>query len=171
VLEYFPERRHQVAPAQSRDRYSVRLWDIAHVIEPVGMILGFMRIGGIQTASSLIESIGLGLLFVGILIRWTAIYHLGTYFTGTVTIKDDHVLVRSGLYGHVCHPAYTGALLAHLGLGLSFSNWFSLALSSIPYFIAAAYRIHVEEQVLREAFGDEYAAYARQTKRLIPGVY
>ena len=88
-----------------------------------------------------------------------------------MTIKDDHVLVRSGLYGHVRHPAYTGALLAHLGLGLSFSNWFSLALSSIPYFIAAAYRIHVEEQVLREAFGDEYAAYARQTKRLIPGVY
>jgi protein-S-isoprenylcysteine O-methyltransferase Ste14 len=33
------------------------------------------------------------------------------------------------------------------------------------------YRIHVEEQALVGAFGDEYVEYSRTTKRLIPGVY
>ncbi len=72
---------------------------------------------------------------------------------------------------HLRHPAYTGALVAHLGLGLSFSNWFSLALSFVPYLAAAVYRIHVEEQALSEAFGQEYLEYSRDTKRLIPKLY
>jgi protein-S-isoprenylcysteine O-methyltransferase len=69
------------------------------------------------------------------------------------------------------HPAYTGSLVAHLGLGLSFSNWFSLSLSFVPYLMAAMYRMHVEEQALREAFDEEYIAYSRNTKRLIAKVY
>ncbi|HEX7956631.1 MAG TPA: isoprenylcysteine carboxylmethyltransferase family protein, partial [Pyrinomonadaceae bacterium] len=80
-------------------------------------------------------------------------------------------LLRAGLYRHVRHPAYTGALLAHLGLGLSFSNWWSLALSVVPYAVAAVYRIRVEERALAEAFGAEYEDYARGTKRLIPKVF
>ncbi|MCA1638381.1 MAG: isoprenylcysteine carboxylmethyltransferase family protein, partial [Acidobacteria bacterium] len=67
---------------------------------------------------------GLLSLLAGIIIRWTAIYSLGKYFTVTVLIKTDHRLIRSGLYKHLRHPAYAGTLLAHLGLGLSFSNWF-----------------------------------------------
>jgi protein-S-isoprenylcysteine O-methyltransferase Ste14 len=37
--------------------------------------------------------------------------------------------------------------------------------------VAVTYRIHVEEQALTEAFGDEYRDYSRDTKRLIPNVY
>ena len=69
------------------------------------------------------------------------------------------------------HPAYTGALLAHLGLGLSFANGFSLAFSTIPFLVAAFYRMHVEDHALFNAFGDEYAKYASSTKRLIPKLY
>jgi protein-S-isoprenylcysteine O-methyltransferase Ste14 len=61
--------------------------------------------------------------------------------------------------------------LAHLGLGLSFANWFSLGLSSIPFVVVALYRIRVEEQALEGAFGAEYVAHAKATKRLIPGLY
>ena len=75
------------------------------------------------------------------------------------------------MYEHLRHPAYTGALVAHLGLGMAFANWYSIALSSIPYFVAAMYRIHVEEHVLVAEFGEEYLDYARHTKRLIPKVY
>ncbi len=68
-------------------------------------------------------------MIAGIIIRWTAIYTLDKYFTGTVLIKEDHRLIRNGLYKYLRHPAYTGALMAHLGLGLSFANWVSLFLS------------------------------------------
>jgi len=110
-------------------------------------------------------------LILGIVVRWTAIRTLGKYFTGSVLIKDDHRLVRSGLYKYLRHPAYTGTLLAHLGLGLSFSNWFTLGFSSIPFIAVALYRMRVEEQALEEAFGSEYLAYSRTSKRLIPRIY
>ena len=135
------------------------------------MILGFAGIGSIQTGKSLMAPLGLSLLIAGVAIRWTAIHTLGKYFSGTVVIRDDHRLVRAGLYKHLRHPAYTGALVAHLGLGLSFANWFSLTLSFVPYVVAAGYRIRVEEQALTEAFGEEYRDYSRNTKRLIPKLY
>jgi protein-S-isoprenylcysteine O-methyltransferase Ste14 len=75
------------------------------------------------------------------------------------------------LYKHLRHPAYTGALIAHLGLGLSFSNWFSLVLSFVPYLLAVVYRIRVEEQALSDAFGEKYFEYSRETKRLIPRLF
>jgi protein-S-isoprenylcysteine O-methyltransferase Ste14 len=110
-------------------------------------------------------------LLLGIIIRWTAIDTLRKFFTGTVLIKQDHRLIQSGMYRHLRHPAYTGALLAHLGLGLSFSNWISLGLGVAPLSAAALYRMHVEERALSEAFGEAYVSYSRSTKRLIPKLY
>ena len=171
VIEYPYLRRYRVSPVKDWDKHSAKLWDAANVIEPVGMIIGFVGIGRIPTDSNFIGILGLILLLAGVAVRWTAIYTLGKYFTGTVLIKGDHRLVRAGLYKHLRHPAYTGTLVAHLGLGLSFSNWVSLTLSTVPYLVAAVYRMHVEEKALREAFGEEYILYARDTKRLIPKVY
>src|SRR5437879_5272344 len=168
IVEYPYLRRFKVKPLKDWDRNSAKLWDVANAIEPVGMILGFTSIGRIHTGTGLIGSVGLALLVGGIGIRWSAVQTLGKFFTGTVLIRNDHRLVRSGLYKHLRHPAYTGALIAHLGLGLSFSNWFSIVLSSAPFVVAALYRIHVEERALGEAFGDEYLNYSRSTKRLIP---
>lgn len=164
-------RRYRTNPSKDWDKNSAKLWDAASGIELIGMILGFINIGRIQTGSNLIAAFGLLLLLAGIIIRWTAIYSLGKYFTGTVLIKTDHRLIRSGLYKHLRHPAYAGTLLAHLGLGLSFSNWFSLGLSVVPYSVAALYRMHVEEQALKDAFGVEYLDYSRTTRRLIPKLY
>jgi len=130
-----------------------------------------LGVGRIEAGVDLLGPIGLALLVTGIVIRFSAIHTLGTYFTSTVVIKNDHQLVRHGLYKYLRHPAYTGALLAHLGLGLSFSNWFSLGFSTIPYLVAAFYRMSVEDEALRAAFGEEYAHYAETTKRLIPKLY
>ena len=171
LIEYPYLRRYRVQPTKDWDRNSAKAWDIANLIEPVGMILGFTRIGRIHSGTNLIGWLGLIFLVAGITVRWTAVYSLGKYFTGTVLIRNDHRLIRSGLYKYLRHPAYAGALLAHLGLGLSFSNWFALGFSSIPYFLAAAYRMRVEEQALREAFGVEYLEYSKTVKRLIPKLY
>ena len=135
------------------------------------MLLGFLGVGRMRGAVVGVGWAGLTLLVLGVAVRWRAIYTLGKFFTGTVLIREDHRLLRTGIYKHVRHPAYTGGLLAHLGLGLSFTNWFSLGFSTVPYAAAAAYRIRVEERALREAFGDEYETYASSTKRLIPKVF
>jgi protein-S-isoprenylcysteine O-methyltransferase Ste14 len=171
VVEYPYVRRHRVKPAKDWDKNSAKLWDVANAIEPVGIVLGFIGLGRMQTLPNLISWVGLLLLVVGIAIRWIAVYTLGKYFTSVVVIKSDHQLIRTGLYKYLRHPAYAGTLLAHLGFGLSFANWFSLAVSAAPYFLVVLYRMRVEEQALADAFGADYVAYCETTRRLIPRVY
>jgi protein-S-isoprenylcysteine O-methyltransferase Ste14 len=171
VVEYPYVRRNRIKPTQDWDKHSAKLWDIANLIQPVGMVLGFAGIGRMQIMPNVIGSAGLFFLAGGIAIRWAAVRTLGKYFTSTVVIKRGHRLIRTGLYKHLRHPAYAGTLLAHLGLGLSFSNWFALALSSFPYFLVVWYRMRVEERALAEAFGPEYAIYRKTSKRLIPRLY
>lgn len=170
-IEYPYLSRHRVKPAKNWDKHSALLWDVAQIFELTGIILGFTGVGRMKMNGSFIGLLGLALLLAGIAIRWTAIYTLGKYFTSVVTIKDDHRIIQSGLYKYLRHPAYTGALVGHLGLGLSFSNWFSLSLSFIPFLIAAVYRMRVEERALGDSFGEEYFEYMKRTDRLIPKIY
>lgn len=88
-----------------------------------------------------------------------------------VAIDKDHSLVLVGPFRWVRHPAYTGLLLAFLGVGLSLSNWLSVALVMVPISLALLYRIEVEERALGERFGAAYERYAARTKRLIPWLY
>ena len=62
-------------------------------------------------------------------------------------------------------------LLAFLALALTYQNWVSIACIMIPISIALAYRIYIEEIALEHTFGESYHAYAKSTKRLIPGVF
>ena len=101
IVEYLYLRRFRVKPTENWDKHSAKFWDVAIAIEPVGMVLGFIGIGQMQTLPNLIGSVGLLLLVVGIAIRWTAIYTLGKYFTSIVVIKRDHRLMRTGLYKHL----------------------------------------------------------------------
>ena len=56
----------------------------------------------------------LGLLMVvaGLAFAVWARVHLGRNWSGTVTVKENHELIRSGPYAIVRHPIYTGLLLA-----------------------------------------------------------
>src|SRR4051812_17053432 len=83
VIEYPYVRRFRVSPARDWDRHSAKVWDAANLIEPVGLIIGLMGIGRIQTGAEFIAPLGLTLLVFGILIRWWAIWTLGKYFTST----------------------------------------------------------------------------------------
>jgi protein-S-isoprenylcysteine O-methyltransferase Ste14 len=164
-------RRHRATPSRDRDQGSLLALLVAHGFRLVGMLVGFLGAGRIDGVGAPIQLAGLGLMFAGITIRWTAIHALGVFFTGRVQIQDGHTLIRTGLYSRLRHPAYTGSLLAYFGLGLAFANWWTLACSLLPYLLAIGYRIHVEEAVLRETFGPAYAQYARTTNRIVPWVY
>jgi len=110
-------------------------------------------------------------LVLGLAIRWTAILTLGKSFSANVAIRDAQRVHKAGLYRFVRHPSYLGLMLIFLAIGLHARNWISLTLVLVPTFLALSYRIHVEEGALSEAFGEEYAAYRRGTKRLVPGVF
>ncbi len=118
-----------------------------------------------------LRPISTALLVLGLVVRITAIVTLGRSFTVNVATHAAQTLQRSGLYRIVRHPSYLGLEICFLAVGLHTRNWACLALMLIVPTLAVLYRIHVEEQVLLGAFGQEYAEYSRTTKRLIPGVY
>jgi protein-S-isoprenylcysteine O-methyltransferase Ste14 len=115
-----------------------------------------------------VKTIGVMTLALALAIRWTAVFSLGKAFSANVAIREGQTLNTSGLYAWVRHPSYSGLLLAFVAIGLHSSNWIALAIAVIPTTGALLYRIHVEEQALLSAFGEQYGAYSKQTKRLIP---
>ncbi|MFP3832564.1 methyltransferase family protein [Chryseobacterium sp. SIMBA_028] len=123
------------------------------------------------TGGEWILYVGEAFILIGILIRFIIIRSLGKYFTVDVTIKQDHKIKKVGFYKYLRHPSYAFSLLTSLGLGLYLNNWLSLLFAFVPPFLAFAYRIKIEEQALLEQFGEEYIAYRKTTKKLIPFIY
>jgi protein-S-isoprenylcysteine O-methyltransferase Ste14 len=114
--------------------------------------------------------IGIALAVAGLGLRLYAIQVLGKFFTVTIGTRSDQRVVESGPYRLIRHPSYSGALIILFGAALTFTNWLSL-LAIVPPFIGYAYRIAVEEAVLKNDLGDDYREYCRRTERLIPFVY
>jgi len=116
-----------------------------------------------------IQYCGVALTFLGAGITLWARYCLGQYWSGRVTLKVDHQIIRSGPYGYVRHPLYTGLLMATAGTALLVGEWravlaFALALAG---FCRKAWS---EEALLSTEFGDQYAEYRRETGFLVPGL-
>ena len=163
---------HQVIkPAKDLDGSSLIILKAVTLAVPVAAVVGFTNVGYIHTAGNILGIAGFTLMISGICIRCLAIHTLGRYFTRTVTVMDDHRIIRNGLYQHLRHPSYTGYLLGCLGFGLAFSNWLSTLIAFVPVTLAVLYRIRVEEHALLRGVGKEYFEYASSTKRLIPWVY
>ena len=99
---------------------------------------------------------------------WARI-HLGRNWSAMVTVKEGHELVRSGPYAQVRHPIYSGIILAFIGTALEIGEWRGLIAAALA-FIAFAIKSRIEDRRMAETF-DDYAAYARTTSALIPGIY
>jgi protein-S-isoprenylcysteine O-methyltransferase Ste14 len=113
---------------------------------------------------------GVTVLLAGLAFSVWARLHLGTNWSVSVTLKDGHELVRSGPYGLVRHPIYTGCLLALLGAVLIGAQWRGL-LGLVLIFGSLAYKVRVEENWLGGHFGGAYAQYRRDVAALIPGLF
>jgi protein-S-isoprenylcysteine O-methyltransferase len=121
--------------------------------------------------SNWIPVLAVVLFTLGLIFRWWAIVTLGRFFTVDVVVEKDHELVQRGPFRWVRHPSYAGVLVAFLGWAITLENWVAMAVLLVPIFIAFVRRMNVEEQALRGALGEKYAAYMRRTKRLVPGLY
>ncbi len=114
---------------------------------------------------------GLILIYTGIILRLAVIRSLGPYFTVDVSIRERHQLKKDGFYKYLRHPSYSASLLSFIGFGVSLNNWLSLAVLFTLVFIAFSVRMKVEEKALTDYFGEEYEAYKKETKRILPFIY
>ena len=121
--------------------------------------------------------ISLVIMFAGLLIEALGLFlaiwarrHLGRNWSGEITIKVEHELIRSGPYKLLRHPIYTGLLAMYFGTALVTGEW--LALIGLAMAVFAYWRkIRLEETNLNVAFGPDYDAYRRETWALVPGLF
>lgn len=128
-------------------------------------------LGILPVAPAWIQWLGLALMVAGLALRIVSIIWLGPMFTRFVQIVPGHRLVRSGPYRFTRHPSYSGLLLFFLGVGLALGDWASVAALVLLPPVGIIYRIKVEEEALEEAFGEEYRAYRREVRGLVPFLF
>jgi protein-S-isoprenylcysteine O-methyltransferase Ste14 len=104
-----------------------------------------------------------------ILLQW-AQNTLGASWSDTPRMMKEQVLITSGPYRLIRHPIYTAFLLI-LGSTLIISaNW----LIGFSWFFMTCLeiysRVHFEESLMIEYFGDQYSEYMQRTGRLFPKI-
>ena len=113
--------------------------------------------------------IGVALLLGGLGFAVWARRRLGRNWSGTVTIKQDHELIRTGPYRWVRHPIYTGLLLAFIGSTVALDQWRGVV-ATLLVTLAFLLKIRTEETWMTETFGAAYTRYRTEVRALIPFV-
>ena len=112
-------------------------------------------------------AVGVALLVLGLAFTVWARLHLGRNWSGTVTLKEGHELIRSGPYAYVRHPIYTGLLVALLGSAVACGELRAMIGLSV---VAGAFilKLRLEERLMREIFPGQYQRYCAQVPALVP---
>jgi protein-S-isoprenylcysteine O-methyltransferase len=112
---------------------------------------------------------GFGLTLAGFAIAVWARFVLGRNWSATITIKQDHEIVRRGPYAAVRHPIYSGFLLALFGTAIYYATFRGLLAVALT-FTGWWLKSRMEEAFLLQQFGAQYRDYQREVKALIPFV-
>lgn len=113
--------------------------------------------------------VGVAVIFLGLAFAIWARRYLGTNWSGTVTVKENHELIRTGPYALVRHPIYTGILSAILGTAIArgeLRGVWGLLICTAGFVV----KLRREERWMRETFGEEYERYRARVPMLVPFV-
>lgn len=164
-------RKNAAADTDSESRGS--RW-LHLLLTSAAQILIFLPIHGLRQrylpASAFVTATGLTLNAMGLVLAIWSRRCLGRYWSGKITIKVDHQLIRSGPYRLIRHPIYTALLGLYLGTAIVSGELHAL-IGWVLAVIAYLRKIRMEENNLLKAFGDEYRNYRGESWALIPGIF
>jgi protein-S-isoprenylcysteine O-methyltransferase Ste14 len=113
------------------------------------------------------QALGIALTAAGLAFAVWARAYLGRNWSGVVSVKVGHELVRSGPYRWVRHPIYSGMILAMLGTALVRHQMRGF-IAVVLLYAGFTIKSRIEEQVMMATFGPEYAQYASSTGAILP---
>jgi protein-S-isoprenylcysteine O-methyltransferase Ste14 len=96
--------------------------------------------------------------------------HLGAQWSGIITFKENHRLIRTGPYKLIRHPIYTGFITASFGSFMTRGLCAGL-LGFILITSTFTLKLKREEKLLRKHFGRDYDQYRRESWALFPGIW
>jgi len=114
-----------------------------------------------------LQLLGVILIWAGIGLALWARWHLGQYWSGRITIKEGHQLIRTGPYARLRHPIYSGLILAVVGTAIEIDQWravASIGIVTLGFWIKG----RREEGLLRQQFGAEFDEHRKHTGFLLP---
>ena len=149
---------------------------LAHRI-PVGLgwfLLAFPRLGppwnrALISHAEWLPVIGTATCVFGLYVTLWARWTLAGNWSSDVTFKQGHELIRTGPYRFTRHPIYTGLLVMGLGTAIDIGQLrgaVGLVVVGIGFWI----KLKQEERLMLRHFPDQYPAYKKQVKALVPFV-
>jgi len=176
VIRYPHQRRSRKTPVRTSARdwretilLAVSLTGLG-IVPCVYVATGFPRVADHPFSAAL--------AWVGTLVFASALWlfyrthaDLGRNWSVSLEVRNCHTLVTAGIYRHIRHPLYAAFWLWAIAQALLLPNWVAGAAGLIGFGMLFFFRVGREEQLMIEAFGEEYRAYMRQTARVVPFVY
>jgi protein-S-isoprenylcysteine O-methyltransferase Ste14 len=92
---------------------------------------------------------------------------IGRNWSSTVTLKQDHELIRRGPYSIVRHPIYTGLLSMSVGTMVLTGLVESVGVVAVGI-VYVVIKVRDEERLMSETFPAQYPEYRRTVKSIIP---
>jgi len=127
------------------------LWQAQHYVSHSD------RVPGLAGAALCVLGVGFAI--------WARVY-LGRNWGMPMSRKENPELVTGGPYAYVRHPIYGGILVAMLGSAMGgMVIWLIPLVPSAFYFV---YSARNEEKLMLEQFPEQYPAYMKRTKMLLP---
>ena len=105
-----------------------------------------------------------------LLVCWSMV--VNSFFSSAVRLQPERkqMVVKSGPYGVVRHPGYTGGILYLAMNGLALGSWWA-GLASMPMLVLTLRRTMMEDAMLQSGL-DGYLDYCKQVRyRLLPGIW
>ncbi len=93
---------------------------------------------------------------------------LGRNWSITLQVRDQHALVKTGVYRLIRHPMYSSFFLLGIAQMLLLPNWLAGLSGVVGAGLLYGFRVRREERMMLATFGDEYRAYMADTKRIVP---
>ncbi|MGB2592791.1 MAG: isoprenylcysteine carboxylmethyltransferase family protein [Candidatus Acidiferrum sp.] len=114
-----------------------------------------------------IQWLGVAITAAGIAFCLWARWHLGSNWSGIVTLKEGHELIRTGPYRFIRHPIYTGILIGLFGTFLEDGEMRSLVALAMVWF-SFYIKARREESFLSQEFGPGFAEHQSHTGMFAP---
>jgi len=96
---------------------------------------------------------------------------MGANWSLVARTRKDHTLVQSGPFAFVRNPIYVALFGMMCSTATALGHWMNLIAAVPLYMIGTIMRVRIEEQLLRQTFGQAFDDYARRVKRFIPLVW
>jgi protein-S-isoprenylcysteine O-methyltransferase Ste14 len=163
-------RRMHAGPGAEREPRQKLILTFASIFMIAVFVVSALDYGrGRSSVPTWVVLVGAALIVLGFAITFQ-VFRDNSFAAATIQVDSGQRVIDTGLYAHMRHPMYTGALIMFVGIPLAMASWWGL----VPVALLTAtivWRLIDEEAYLARNLPG-YDDYRRRVRaRLVPTVW